>query len=283
LYLDLKTASAAPKTALQTKYGNYFAACMDVKLSNGLGVKPIQPELAAIAAIADKKQFAALDIEANKRFGGPLLFRLQVVQDQMDATKQILSTGQGGLSLPDRDYYLNQDDRSKKIRDQYVAHMTKMFVLLKDTPVQAAAEAADVLRIETSLAAGSLTRVEMRDPDNRYHILSGAQVQATSPNYDWKQYLAGEGFGAVPTMNVISPGYLKTMNGVIEKEPLRAIKHYMRWHALNRAAPLLADAFAAENFNFFQATLSGQLEQTPRWKRCTRATDNQLGEAVGQD
>jgi putative endopeptidase len=283
LYLDLKTASAAPKTALQTKYGNYFAACMDVKLSNGLGAKPIQPELAAIAAIADKKQFAALDVEAAKRFGGALLLRVQVVQDQMDSTKQILATGQGGLSLPDRDYYLNQDDRSKKIRDQYVAHMTKMFVLLKDSPVQAAAEAADVLRIETALAAGSLSRVEMRDPDNRYHILSVAQVQATSPNYDWKQYLAGEGFGAVPTMNVISPGYLKTMNGVIEQEPLRAIKHYMRWHALNRAAPLLADAFAAENFNFFQATLNGQLEQTPRWKRCTRATDNQLGEAVGQD
>ncbi|HEX9200141.1 MAG TPA: M13 family metallopeptidase [Acidobacteriaceae bacterium] len=283
LYLELKSAAAAPKTALQIKYGNYFAACMNAKLANELGAKSIQPELAAIAAVADKKQLAALDIEATRRFGSALLFRVQVVQDQVDATKQILATGQGGLALPDRDYYLNQDDRSKKIRDQYVAHMAKMFELLKDTPEQAAAEAADVLRIETALAEGSQSRVAMRDPANRYHMLKIAEVQAASPDYDWKQYLDAEGFGAVGSIDVTSPGFVKTVNDVIEKEPLAAIQHYMRWRTLHGAAPLLSDDFAVENFNFFQSTLNGQVEQTSRWERCTRATDVALGEAVGQD
>src|ERR1017187_845984 len=175
LYLELKDAAAVPKTALQTKYGNYFAACMNVDVANQQGAKPIQPELAAIAGVADKKQLAALDIETSRRFSGPLLFRIQVVQDQMDASKQILATGQGGLALPDRDYRSEERRVGKEGRSRWLAHMTKMFVLLKDSPVQAAAEAADVLRIETSLAAGSLSRVEMRDPDNHHPILSGAQ------------------------------------------------------------------------------------------------------------
>ena len=283
LYLDLKKAADAPKTALQSKYGDYFAACMNVDAANKLGAKPIQPLLDVIAGIADKKQLATLDLEAGRRFEGPLLFRLEVEQDQVDSSKQILAIRQGGIVLPDRDYYLNQDDRSKKIREQYVAHMAKMFGLLGDSPEKAAIEAADVLRIETALAAGSMSRTEMRDPANRYHIMTVAQLQAISPEYDWKQSLDGQGFGAVATLNVASPGYVKAVNGVVQTESLDAIKHFVRWHALHFAAPFLSDDFAVENFNFFQATLSGQAAQTPRWKRCTRATDAALGEAVGQD
>ncbi len=283
LYQELKAAAAAPKTPLQKKYGDYFAACMDAPLANREGAKPVQPELAAIAAIADKKQLAAFDLESIKRFGAGYLLSVQVVQDQKDSSKQILATGQGGLTLPDRDYYLNSDARSKTIRDQYVAHMVKMFVLLGDTPEAAATEAADVLRIETALATGSLSRVDMRDPAKRYHILTVDQIQALSPDFNWNQYLTGQDLGSVPTLNVSSPGYLKAVNGVIDTESLDAVKHYLRWHALHAAAPLLSDPFVVENFNFFQATLSGQQEQTPRWKRCTRATDTALGEAVGQD
>jgi putative endopeptidase len=283
LYLDLKRAADAPKTALQTKYGNYFAACMNVDLANGLGAKPIQPELDAIAAVKAKKDLAALDVEAGRRFAGSLLFHVEVTQDQKDSSKQILATGQGGLSLPDRDYYLNQDDRSKKIREQYAAHMTKMFELIGDSPEKAAGEAADVLRIETALAAGSQSRTELRDPANRYHIMTVAELQALSPEYDWKQSLDGQGLDGVATLNVSSPGFVKAVNGVIEAEPLQAIEHYERWRTLHFAAPLLSQAIAKENFDFFQGTLNGQLEQTPRWMRCTQATDAALGEAVGQD
>jgi putative endopeptidase len=283
LYLDLKAAADAPKTALQTKYGNFFAACMNEDLANQLGAKPIQPELAAIAEVADRKQLAGLDLEAAKRFAAPLIFNVGVIQDQKDSSKQILATGQGGFTLPDRDYYLNPDDRSKKIREQYAAHMTKMFGLLGDSPEAAAAEAADVLRIETKLAEASLSRTELRDPANRYHILTIAQLEALAPEYNWKQHLDGRGFGAVPTLNVTSPKFVQAVNGVIQEEPLAAIQHYLRWRTLHSAAPLLSTPFAAENYAFFQNTLTGQAEPTPRWKRCTRATDDALGEAVGQD
>jgi putative endopeptidase len=283
LYLELKSAAAAPKTPLQTKYGNYYAACMNVDLANRLGARPIAPELAAIAAVTNKKNMAALDVDSLKRFGGSQILGIGVVQDQKDSSKQILATGQGGITLPDRDYYLTQDDRSQKIRDQYIAHMKKMFVLLGDTPEQAATEAADTMRIETALAQGSTGRVEMRDPANRYHILTVAETQALIPDYNFKQLLEGEQVATISTLDVESPGYLKTLNAVLENESLDAIKHYLRWHTLHPAAPSLSDAFAEENFNFFQAILSGQLVQTPRWKRCTRATDSALGEAVGQD
>jgi putative endopeptidase len=283
LYLDLKAAADAPKSVLQTKYGDYFAACMNVDAANKLGAKPIQPELDAIAGIADKKQLAGLDLDAARRFEGPLLFRVEVEQDQVDSSKQILATGQGGLALPDRDYYLNDDDRSKTIRQQYVAHMTKMFTLLGDSPEKAAAEAGDVLRIETVLAKGSLGRTELRDPANRYHIMTVGQLEALASGYDWKQSLDGQGFGAVAMLDVASPGFVKAVNAVLQDEPLDAVKHYMRWRALHFAAPLLSDPFAEENFNFFQATLNGQVVQTPRWKRCTRSADVALGEAVGQD
>jgi putative endopeptidase len=283
LYLDLKRAADAPKTALQTKYGDYFGACMKVDLANKLGAKPIQPELDAIAGVTDKKQLAGLDLDAARRFQGPLLFRVEVEQDQVDSSKQILATGPGGIALPDRDYYITDDDRSKTIRDQYVAHMTKMFSLLGDSPEKAAVEAADVLRIETALAKGSPSRTELRDPANRYHIMTVGQLEELAPDYDWKQSLEGQGFATVPTLDVVAPGFVKAVDTVVQTESLEAIQHYMRWRALHFAAPALSDPFVEENFNFFSATLTGQVVQTPRWKRCTRNTDTALGEAVGQE
>jgi len=283
LYAELKSAADAPKTPLQKKYGDYFAACMNVEEADKLGVKPIEAELSAIAALNDKKHVAALNVELWKTFGGALIFGVGVQQDQKDSTQQILSTGQGGLTLPDRDYYLTDDDRSKKLREQYVAHVTAMFVLLGDAPDKAATEAADVMRIETALAKGSMSRVEMRDPAKRYHIMTIEQVQALSPEYNWKQYLDGRDLGSVKTLNVSSPGFVETMNTVIDKEELSAIKSYLRWRTLHTAAPWLSKLIVDENFNFFAATLQGQKEQTPRWKRCTRMTDVALGEAVGQD
>ncbi len=283
LYQELKAASDAPKSPLQKKYGDYFAACMNASLADSLGAKPIEPELKAIDALRDTKQLAALDVDLTKRFGSGAIFYLGVQQDQKDATKQILSTGQGGLTLPDRDYYLTQDDRSKKLRDHYVAHVTKMFVLLGDKPEKAATEAADVLRIETAFAQGSMARVEMRDPAKRYHIMTVAEVQALSPYFNWQQYIDGVGVGAAKTLNVSSPQFVKAVNAEIDTEPLAAMKSYLRWHALHGAAPLLSAKFVDENFEFFNKTLNGQKEQQPRWKQCTRQTDGALGEAVGQD
>jgi putative endopeptidase len=283
LYQELQAASTAPKSPLQVKYGNYFAACMNTKLTDDLGAKPIQPQLAEIAALQDKKKIAQLDVKIENQYGRGFLFGVGVGQDQKDATKQILQTGQGGLSLPDRDYYIKDDERSALIRKQYVEHVTKMFILLGDTPEHAATEAADTMRIETALAKGSMDRVAMRDPDKRYHIMTIAQVQAQTPNFDWSALLDGIHVGQAPSMNVSSPMFLKTVNDVLETESLPALKAYMRWHVVHESADSLSKPFEDENFAFFSRTLSGQKEEQPRWKRCTRATDMALGEAVGQD
>ena len=283
LYEELKAAADAPKTPLQTKYGDFFASCMNTEEADKLGAKPIAPILAAIDGLKSGKDFAALNVELQTRFGAEELVGVGTEQDQKDSSKQILATGQGGLGLPDRDYYLNDDDRSKTIRAQYVAHVTKMFTLLGDTPTQAADEAASVLRIETALAQGSMSRVDRRNPAKTYHVMTIAEVQQLTPAYNWKTYLDGIGMGEVPSINISSPGYLQAVNAELSSEPLPALKSYLRWHQLHGAAPNLSKAFDDENFDFFSKTLQGQKEQQPRWKRCTALTDRALGEAVGQD
>ncbi len=283
LWKDLKAAADAPKTPLQKKYGDFYAACMDTSVADKEGAKPIQPELATIAGFEDKKKLAMLDVTLNRKYGGGALIGVGVGQDQKDSSKQILETFQGGLTLPDRDYYLSDEPRMKTIREQYVAHVTKMFVLLGDSQDDAGKEAADVMRIETALAQGSMSRTDMRDPANRYHIMTISEAQALTPDFDWKVYLDGLNVGQAGTLNVASPGYLKTVNAQVEAEPVSALKSYMRWHVLHGAAPWLSQPYVEENFDFFNKTLSGQKEIQPRWKRCTRLTDRALGEAVGQD
>jgi putative endopeptidase len=283
LYSELKTAAEAPKTPLQKKYGDYFAACMNVDLADKLGAKPVQPVLDKIATLADKKQLATMVAELQQTYAVGTFYALYVQQDQKDSSQQIASTRQGGLTLPDRSYYLADDARSEKLRGEYVDHVTKMFVLLGDTPAQAAEEAKSVMTIETALAKGSIDRVEMRDPAKVYHIMTLAELQALSPDYDWKAYLAGIPLGEFKTLNVATPDFFKAMNAELDAASLESIKSYLRWHALRTAAPALSKPFVQEDFNFFSATLQGQKEDTPRWKRCTRATDMALGEAVGQD
>ncbi len=283
LYKDLEAAATAPKTPLQTKYGNYYAACMNVKLTEDLGAKPIQPQLSAIAGFTDKKKLAAFDVATEEKYGSGFFYNVGVGQDQKDSSKQILQTGQGGLTLPDRDYYLNDDERSQTIRKQYVAHVTAMFVLLGDAPEKAAAEAADVMRIETALAKGQMSREEMRDPAKRYNIMTIEQLQGLTPDFDWHVFLSGVGVGQAGTINVSSPQFMKAENALLASETVPALQNYMRWQVLHRSAGALSKGFEDENFIFFSRTLQGQKEEGPRWKRCTRLTDGALGEAVGQD
>jgi putative endopeptidase len=283
LYAELKTAADEPKTPLQKKYGDYFASCMNVDLADRLGAKPLQPALDTIATLEDKKHLAAMVAKLQSEYALGTFYALSVQQDQKDSSQQIASTRQGGLTLPDRSYYLTDDARSEKLRGEYVEHMKKMFVLLGDAPEQAATEASSVMTIETALAKGSTDRVEMRDPAKVYHIMTLTEFQALSPDYDWTAYLKGTKIGELKTLNVATPDFFKAMNAELDTASLESIKSYLRWHALRTAAPLLSKPFVEENFNFFSKTLQGQQEDTPRWKRCTRATDGALGEAVGQD
>src|SRR6202789_2172117 len=282
LYTELKSASEAPKTPLQKQYGDYFAACMNTAEVDKLGVRPLEPQLQAIAALSSPKDLAAYNAKQLRRGGGGF-FGIGVTQDQVDSPKQSAATGQGGLSAPARDYYLNPDDRYVTIRKQFVDHMVKMFTLLGDTNDKAVAEANDVMRIETALAKGSMDRVEMRDPAKRYHMMSVADLQQMSPAFNWQVYLDGIGMSQVKDIDVSSLGYVKTANDVLTTEPMQAIKSYLRWHAVHESATVLSKPFEDENFAFFAQTLNGQKEEQPRWKRCTRMTDRALGEAVGQD
>lgn len=283
LYQDLKAAADAPKTPLQKKYGDYFAACMNEDLADKLGAKPIEPALKTIADWNDPKTMAALIGTMEHKYSHGFFFRFESTQDQKDATKQIGELDQAGLGLPDRDYYLNTDDRSKKLRAEYVEHVTKMFVLIGDAPETAAAEAKNVMAVETALAEGSMSRVDRRTPANVYHIMTIDQLQTMTPEFNWKTYLAARGESGLATLNVSSPNFFKAMNQQIDAAGVDALKSYMRWQTVHRYAPLLSKPFVDENFSFYDATLAGQKEQTPRWKRCTAMTDRGLGEAVGQD
>ena len=283
LYEDLERAATHPKTPLERKYGNFFAACMDSDRADALGDQPILPVVQRIEGMKDKKQLAAVVawLETNDGMGG--FFRFSVQQDEKDSSQQIEGVGQGGLTLPDRDYYLEDNERMAKIRDEYHSYIVTVLKLTGDSEDQAATEAGQVIEIETALAKGSMPRAEMRDPDKRYHIMTLTQLEGLEPNFDWAVYFRGIRAPVVDTLNVAQPDFFKAQNQVISDESLEALKAYIKFHAINEAAPWLSQPYEDASFEFFQKTLQGQMEQTPRWKRCTAMTDRAMGEAVGQD
>ena len=210
-------------------------------------------------------------------------FEFGVAQDEKDSSQQIAAAAQGGLSLPDRDYYLTDSPHFAEIRAAYVEHVKKMFVLAGDTPGEAAKEAASVMEIETALAKASMSRVDRRDPEKVYHIYTVDDFRKLTPEFDWKIYFGSIGIGSFDTLNVAQPDFFKGLSALLAGEPLDAWKSYLRWQVLHGEATNLSSAFFDENFRFFGQTLVGQKVPQPRWKQCTAATDAALGEAVGQD
>ncbi len=283
LYVDLKKAADSPSTPLEHKYGDFFAACMNSDLADQLGDKPILPQIAHIQAIQDKKQIAAVVASLQAKDGAPAFFRFDVQQDQKDSTKQIEGIAQGGLTLPDRDYYLEDNPHMQTIRQQYHDYIVAVLKLTGDSDEQAGTEAGQVIDIETALAKGALPRVDLRDPDKRYHIMTLAQLDGTEPNFDWSAYFAGIRAPKVATLNVGQPGFFEAENTVLGDQSLDALKAYLKFHVINSVAPWLSKPYEDANFDFFEKTLHGQAEQSARWKRCTAITDRAMGEAVGQN
>jgi putative endopeptidase len=283
LWQELDAASRDPKTPLEKKYGDYYAACMNTGLVEKKGLEPIEPALKRIADLKDASHLASLVGELASEGSPAPLYRFGVGQDEKDSSKQIAQIGQGGLSLPDRDYYINDTKRYQEIRKQYVDHIAKMFTLAGDTPEQAAKEAASVMEIETTLATVSIDRTAMRDPANRYHVYTVADFEKLAPGFDFNVYFHDVKVRPFDTLNVATPDFFKGLNDLISKKPVEAWKSYLRWHTLHASASQLPKAFFDENFAFFGKTLQGQEEPAPRWKQCTAMTDDALGEAVGQD
>ena len=283
LYVDLKAAADHPTSPLQRKYGDFFAACMNTDIAEQLGDKPLLPVFHRIEAMKDKKELAATVAWLEAQNGTGSLFRFGVQQDQKDSSQQIEGVGQGGITLPDRDYYLEANERMATIRGQYHDYIASIMKLTGDSDGKADTEATQVIGIETELAKGSMPRDQMRDPDKRYHIMTLTQLEALEPTFNWQAYFTGIHAPAVDTLNVGQPDFFTAENTVLTNQSLDALKAYLKFHAINNVAPWLSASYADANFNFFQKTLNGQAEQTARWKRCTSVTDRALGEAVGQD
>jgi putative endopeptidase len=265
----------------EQKIGDFYAACMNTDKIDAAGIKSLEPELARIAKIHD---LAELQTEAVRlqRQGAGVFFRFSSTQDYKDSSQVTGDASQGGLGLPDRDYYTKDDDKSKALREAYVKHVGKMFELLGDAPETAAAEARAVMAIETHLAQASMTNVERRDPDKTYHKMDREQLKMLTHNFSWDAYLRETGFPGVAAVNVNQPDFFKALDAELAATALTDWKTYLRWHLVHSAAPTLSAKFVDENFDFFGRTLTGAKENLPRWKRCVQNTDRQVGEALGQ-
>ncbi len=266
------------------KLGDYFAACMDESTVDQRGATPLRASLTRIAAMQSKAELPAVlatlqPATASRGF----FFSFGSGQDFGDATKVIGQADRGGLGLPDRDYYLKQDAKSKRLRQQYLDHVQRMFVLLGDPTETAKREAARVMTIETALAKASLSRVARRDPYKVYHKVDAKGLQALTPDFDWSAYLARRGLSGVDDFNVAEPAFFKALAGEIDQTKLADIKTYLRWHLVHAEAPYLSSAFVDADFDFYRKTLRGVPKQQPRWKRCVALVDDQLGEALGRE
>jgi putative endopeptidase len=283
LWQELDAAAKDPKTPLEKQYGDYYAACMNTGLVEKEGLKPLEPAFKLVAGLKDAHRLANLvgELEAAGDPAPP--FNFGVGQDDKDSSKQIAEIYQGGLSLPDRDYYLVDSKHFQDIRKEYVEHVTKMFTLAGDSPEKAAQEADAVMKIETALAKSSTSRTDLRQPENRYHIYTLVELEKLAPDFDFPVYFTDIKVGHFDSLNVATPNFFKELNDLIASEPVDAWKSYFRWHLIHSSASNLPKAFFDENFAFFGKTLAGQKEPTPRWKQCTAMTDRALGEAVGQD
>jgi endothelin-converting enzyme/putative endopeptidase len=277
---DLGTV-AGKRSPAQQKIGDFFAACMDTTHVDARGAKPIAATLARIDAVKSTAELPALLADLHARFFGSMLFHFTSDQDLGDSSSVIGFASAGGLGLPDRDYYTKTDARSVTLRKQYGAHIARVFKLLGDSSGTAAA--AKVMSIETALARGSLTRVELREPHNLFHKVDGTVLQALTPKLDWKAYFAALGVAPQSGYNVTQPAFYAALEQVLETRPLADIKAYLRWHVAHAAAPFLSKPFVDENFAFYSKTLRGVPTQQPRWKRCVGFTDDLLGEALGQE
>src|ERR1700687_2107187 len=279
--LEAAEKSNAPAGSNERKVGDFYASCMDTAAIEAAGTKPIDAVLQRIAETTNARGLPALAAQLQQQ-GIGVMFRFTSGQDAKESTQVIAIALQGGLGLPERDYYLRDDDKSKKLRDDYTKHAAKMFELLGDTPDKAAAEATTVLNLETSLAKASMSNVDLRDPIKTYHKMKLAAVQSLTSDFSWDSYLKTAGHAAVTEMNVAQPDFFKALDTQLTSTPLGDWKTYFRWHVLDAAAPALPEKFVNEDFDFRGRILTGAKQIQPRWKRCVQVTDRNLGEALGQ-
>jgi putative endopeptidase len=263
------------------KLGTYYGSCMDSTRIESLGAKPLEPELMRIAAIRDRAGLRQ-GIAHLQAIGVDAGFSFHATQDAKNSSRMIAEAYQGGLGLPDRDYYTREDSASRALVGKYRDHIVSMFRLLGDDSATAARGAASVLSIENALARASMTLVERRDPNAVYHLTKASDLPSLAPTFGWPEYFREVGLPGVTELNVAQPGFLKALDSLTANAPLDDWKSYLRWQLLTRRAAGLSMPFVKENFRFRSTVLRGVTEMRPRWKRCLIDTDGAMGEILGQ-
>ena len=275
-----QAAAPVSEDAISRQIGDFYAACMDEKPIDAKGLAPLEPLLARIRALSDKAQIAA-DLARLQVAGVDALFDFSSGQDFKDSQAVIAQADQGGLGLPDRDYYLKEDAKTVELRQKYVAHVQRMLDLAGEKPEKAKADAATVMRIETGLAKGSLDLVSRRDPEKVYHKMGKPELGGSPPPSVGINTSRTSGAPAFQSINVAYPDFVRTFNAAIENAPLADWKTYLTWHLLHVPRRCCPRRSSSENFDFYGKTLTGAEAMRPRWKRCVDFTDRELGEALG--
>ncbi|HBB97367.1 MAG TPA: M13 family peptidase [Blastocatellia bacterium] len=279
--LDGLIAKKKLANANEQKIADFYGSCMDEQTIEAEGIKPLEPELQRIAKISD-----LLSLEDEIAFlhahRVPAVFGFGASQDSKDSTTIIAQLVQGGLGLPDRDYYTSDDAKLKATRDEYQKHVARTFELMGDAPDQAAKEAATVMKIETKLAENSSTRIQRRSPEANYHPMTKGMLIELTPDFDWGRYFRNINLPEVGKVNVGQPDFFKSADKILKDTPVDDWKSYLRWHLVNASSSTLSSKFVQESFNFNGKYLQGTTEMLPRWRRCVTSTDRALGEALGQ-
>jgi putative endopeptidase len=279
--LEKASANDPKRGAITQKIGDMYQSCMDEQAVNAKGAVPLQPLLERIGTVSNRDQLIDAIAYLHAQ-GAGALFGFGAQPDLHNASMFIASVSQGGLGLPDRDYYLNQDAKSQETRKKYQEHLVNMFALIGDGKDAAEKEAQAVMGIETKLAEAAFERVKMRDPKNRDHKMKVTELAALAPNFRFQRFFEASHAPAFTEVNVVPPDFFQKVNGAMETVSLDDWKAYLRSHAVRAAAPVLSDPFVQENFGFYGRYLNGQKELQTRWKRCVQLTDQLLGEALGQ-
>ena len=279
--LDGLIAKKKLANANERKIADFYGSCMDEQKIEAEGIKPLEAELQRISQITD---LLSLEDEIARFHAHriPAVFGFGAGQDFKDSTQVIAQVAQGGLGLPDRDYYTSDDAKLKATREEYAKHVGRTFELMGDSPDRAVSEAKTVLNIETKLAEKSMTRVQRRNPEASYHPMIKTQLIEMTPDFDWSRYFRGIGMPEIGKVNVGQPDFFKAADKLLTNTSIDDWKIYLRWHLVNAASNTLSSKFVQESFNFNGKFLQGTTEMLPRWKRCIASTDRALGEALGQ-
>ena len=275
-----KDKSASPGSNWQ-KIGDFYSSCMDESAIEAAGTKPLDPIFQEIAEVRDLPGLEA-EIARLQRAGVNAVFGFGSIQDFKDSTQVIAGASQAGLGLPDRQYYLDQDDHSKQLRAGYLQHVANMFKLMGDDDATAANEAKVVMDIETMLAKASTKREDLRNPEANYHKLTLVQLGDLTPHFSWGDYFKEVGAPDVSSADIAQTDFFKAVDAALVSVPLDQWKIYLRWQLIHDAAPALPKKFVDENFDFYDRQLTGAKQILPRWQRCVQQTDGELGEALGQ-